>query len=87
MLHKDLYDLSLYLYSFSKMRRVKCCTKIFLEAFQAIYAFTSYEFPDIESINRRYVNCFLKAFARSACDRVKLNGDKKATKRRRLADR
>ena len=31
----DLYDLSLYLYTFFKHRNVKCCTKIFLQAFNA----------------------------------------------------
>ena len=39
MLHKDLYDLSLYLYSFSKMRRVKCCTKIYMTYRLLVFVF------------------------------------------------
>ena len=49
----DLYDLSLYCYAFFKSKSVKCCTKIFLEAFNEIHDF---------SINRRLCNCFFKAF-------------------------
>ena len=33
----ELYDLPLYIYTFFKNRKVKCCTKIFLQAFKFIY--------------------------------------------------
>ena len=53
----DLYDLSLYLYTFFKNRDVKCCT--FLQAFNEIYHFTGCQFPNKIRILRRYTNCFL----------------------------
>ena len=49
----DLLDLSLYYYSFFKLKDMKCCNKVFLQAFQMIYDYTDYEFENIRSINRR----------------------------------
>ena len=82
----DLYDLSLYLYTFFKNRDVKCCTKIFLQAFNEIYHFTGCQFPNKIRILRRYTNCFFKSFVKKACDKMNVFKDKRATKRRRLAE-
>ena len=56
----NLLDFSLYYYAFFKSRETKCCTKIFLEAFEYIHDYTGYAFPNIGRINRRFCNCFLK---------------------------
>ena len=53
-----LYDLALYFYSFFKLRLNKCCTKIFLQAFQLIYLSSGVELENIDSVIRRFVNCF-----------------------------
>ena len=52
----ELYDLSLYIYTFFKNRKVKCFTEIFLQAFKFIYECTGYTFENIDKILRRYVN-------------------------------
>ena len=80
----DLYDLSQYLYSFFKLRKNKCCTKIYLEAFQEIYRFTTCDYSNVNSICRRFVNCFFKAFTKKENDKIRAAKDKKAIKRRRL---
>ena len=82
----DLYDLSLYCYAFFKSKSVKCCTKIFLEAFNEIHDFTGYDFPNIVSINRRLCNCFFKAFVIKTSDQInrEKKKDQRGTKRRRV---
>ena len=45
----DLYDLSQYMYSFFKLRKNKCCTKIYLEAFHEIYQFTTCDYSNANS--------------------------------------
>ena len=67
----DLYDLSLYLYSFFKLRKDKYCTKIYLEAFKEIYSYTGYRVPNERSIIRRFINWFFKAFTTNANDKIK----------------
>ena len=66
-----LFDMSLYLYTFFKLRQQKCCTKIFLQAFEAIHVFTEYEFPNIKKINRRFLNTFFKIFCKTSTDNLK----------------
>ena len=46
----QLYDLSLYMYSFFKLKTDKCCANVFLNCFRGIYNFTNYAFPNIDSI-------------------------------------
>ena len=48
----DLFDLSLYYYSFFKSRNPKCCGKVFPEAYEEIYRSTDYMFGNITMINR-----------------------------------
>ena len=83
----DLYDLSLYYYSFFKLRSAKCCTKIFLEAFQEIQNFSGYSFPNQRRINRRFVNTFFKMFVNSTRDKIRAAKDRRDTKRRRISSR
>ena len=40
----ELFDLSLYFYSFFKSRKSKCCDKIFLQAYKVIYESSNYHF-------------------------------------------
>ena len=60
----DLFDLSMYYYSFFKSRKQKCCQKVFLEAYEEIYISTDYYFDNIEKNNRRLSNCYFKAFVK-----------------------
>ena len=83
----NLYDLSLYYYSFFKSKEVKCCTKIFLQAFEYIHDYTGYNYPNIEKINRRFCNTFFKAFVKNATDKISAEKktDQHQTKRRRIS--
>lgn len=80
----ELYDLSLYIYSFFKARSNKCCTKIFLQAYEFIYESTGYSLPNISSILKRFNNCFFKAYASSETDKIVAEKDKKQRIKRKL---
>ena len=82
-----LYDFSQYCYSFFKSRNPKCCTKIFLTAFNEIYVYSGYHFPEVSRIIRRLCNCFFKAFVKRATDDAKTQKDQRETKKRRLSSR
>ena len=82
---EDLYDLSLYYYAYFKSRNPKCCRKVFLEAYNEIYSATDYEFENIASINRRFSNCFFKAFVKKESSKIKSDERKKNMKKRKLA--
>ena len=73
----DLFDLSLYLYTFFKNRPKKCCSNVFLQAYKEIYMETEYEFSNPDNIFRRLNNCFMKAFAKNETDRIKGESEKK----------
>ena len=47
---QELFDLSQYLYCFFKLKKPKCCSKIFLQAYDLIHEASGYE---VESIYRR----------------------------------
>ena len=79
----DLYDLSLYLYCFFKMRKVKCCTKIFLQGFHYIYECSGCTFPNINNILKRFINCFFKGYATSETDKICADKAKENCKRKR----
>ena len=83
----ELYDLSQYLFSFFKTREKKCCSKLYLDAYQTIYDTTGVEFENISSILRRFNNCFFKAFAKDINDQEKRSKDDKKVKQRRLSSR
>ena len=51
----ELYDLSLYYYSFFKARTPKCCNKIFLQAYQLIYEASSCDYDNIKIINKETI--------------------------------
>ena len=67
----DLYDLSLYLYCFFKMRKVKFCTNIFLQGFQYIYECSGCTFLNIGHILKRFINCFFKGYATDETDKIR----------------
>ena len=54
----ELYEMSQYLVAFFQTREKKCCSKLFLEAYETI----QFKF---DNILRRFNNCFVKAFS---CD-------------------
>ena len=64
----ELFDLSLYMYSFFENRKKKCCSRVFVEAFKYIYDSTEYEFKNIDKFIRRFSNCFFKGFAKKESD-------------------
>ena len=80
----DLFDLCLYYYSFYVSRKQKSCQKIFLKAFEEIYMSTDYEFDNIEKINRRFANCFFKAFVKKESSAIKRDNQKKNKMKRKL---
>lgn len=79
----DLYDLSLYLYSFFKMRKRKCCIKIFLQGFQYIHDCSGWKFPNIDKILKRFINCFFKGYATDETDKIRVDKAKENCKRKR----
>ena len=83
----DLYDLSQYFFCYFKAEKQKCCNSVFLHALKLIYASSGYSFSNIEQIIRRFVNCFFKAFAKDATNKLKGENDKRRTKKRRLSSR
>ena len=84
---QNIYDISLYYYSFSKGRKQKCCSKIFLQAYGLIHNATDYCLPNVEKINRRFSNCFFKAFIKKESDTLfKLKKLKKDSLKKRKLD-
>ena len=80
----DLYDLSQYLYSFFTIRKPKCCSKIIFQSFQYIYESSGYEFPNVVSILKRFINCFFKGYAKDETDRIRADKCKNDRKKRKL---
>ena len=83
----ELYDLSQYSFAFFKTRVKKCCSKLFLDAYQMIYDTTNFEFDNISSRLRRFNNCVFKAFANNINDKLKRFKDDKKVKQRRISSR
>ena len=81
-----LYDYALYCYSFFKDRKVKCCTKVFIQGFEIIYNSTGYEWENISGINRRLTNCFFKAHAKCESEKIQMLKAEKNRKKRKLRD-
>ena len=80
----ELFDLSLYYYTFFKSRGAKCCDKIFLQGYRLNYESNSYELNNIESINRRFSNCFFKGFVKSESDKVSKAKNQNQLKKRKF---
>ena len=83
----ELYDLSQYFFAFFKTREKKCCSKLFLEAYETIYEVTHFKSDNIQSILRRFNNCFYKSFANDLNDKLKRFKDEKKMKQRRICSR
>ena len=43
--------------------------------------FTNYDFPNIDSILRRFTNCFFKAMAKQGSDKIRVEQDKRNTEK------
>ena len=80
----ELFDYSQYCYTFFKAREKKCCTKSFLQAFSIIHDATGLKHDNIESINRRLVNCFFKAHAKNESEKIKTAKKENNRKKRKL---
>ena len=83
---EELFDLSLYLYSYYKSKVDRSCVNKILVAFKKILEFTQYEIANSNSVLRRFANSFSKAFASKITDSVKTK-DTKATKKLRLTNK
>ena len=83
----DLYDLSQYFLAYFKKRNRKCCIKGFIMAFQMIYSMTGCVFPVIQSIIRRFVHWFFKAYVTKENEKIEIEKDARNTKRRRISSR
>ena len=80
----ELYDLALYMYTFFKNRKQKCCSKVFIQAFNEIYEAYGYHIDHIDRIIRRFCNTFFKGFSKQMSDKIRndkgLLNDKKKRK-------
>ena len=83
----ELYDLSQYFFAFFKTREKKCCSKLFLETYETIYEVTHFKFDNIQSILRRFNNCFYKSFANDLNDKLKCFKDENKIKQRCICSR
>ena len=52
-----------------------------------IYAMTEYNFPNIESIIRRYINCFFETYVNKENEKIVAEKDIRQTKKRRISSR
>ena len=84
---EELFDLSLYLYSYYKSTENKTCTTRLLKAFERIHDFTRYEITNYMSVLRRFANCFSKAFAIKRSDNIKGKEKLKNVKKLRLSNK
>ena len=71
--NEELFDLSLYLYSYYKSVEDKRCVNKIISAFHKILQFTQYEMDNSNSVLRRFANCFSKAFALKVTDKIKVD--------------
>ena len=58
----DLYDFIAAFVLFLQNTKTQCCSKIIFQAFQYIHESSGYEFPNVESILKRFINCFFKGY-------------------------
>ena len=79
-----MFELGLYLYSFYVKVDDKTCVNKLLRAFREIYEVTYYNFTNVDSILRRFVNCFSKGFAKKESDTLQASKQEKSIKRQRL---
>ena len=80
----ELYDLSLYLYTFFKNRQTKCCSRVFLQGITYIYESTGCQFQTIDSILKRFINSFCKGYCKDMTDQIKADKRNNDRKKRKL---
>ena len=84
---EELFDLSLYLYTYYKSLEDKSCSTRLLRAFERILEFTSYSIPAHNSVLRRFANCFGKAFSKKASQQLRIDNESKCIKKLRMSNR
>ena len=80
----SLYDLGLYLLTYYKHVQDKTCVNRILVAFKEIYVATHFDFPNPESVLKRFVNTFAKAFAKNETEKIAKEKKQNVVKRKRL---
>ena len=74
------------MYAVFKNRTQKCRSKIFLQSFQEIYELSGHQFTTVDSITKRYTNCFFKGLAKKESDQVTFDKAAQVSeKKRKLA--
>lgn len=68
----DLYDLSLYLYSYYSSISDRTCLNRVLSAFKYIYESSHCNFQNHASILRRFANTFSKGFVKKETEKIKI---------------
>ena len=79
-----LYDLGLYLLTYYKQVQDKTCVNRILVAFKEIYVAAHIDIPNSDSVLRRFVNTFTKAFARDETENIAKEKKQNVVKRKRL---
>ena len=82
-----VYDFAQYLLSFFKLSQRKCCTGYYKRAFNLIYTMTEYNFPNIDSIIRRFINCLFKSETKNENEKIRIEKDAQKIKKQRIASR
>ena len=80
----ELFELSCILYCYYKNVE-KTCVKHLLHAFGEIYECSQVSYPQANSILRRFVNCFAKAFSKQETAKLAEEKQKNNIKRTRLS--
>lgn len=88
---RDIFSLSLYYFAYFKSLREKNCATKLIKAFHEIYESSLLDIENINSVNRRFVNTFLKGEVNKISDKIKAEKNKKIrtsqVKLRRMTDK
>ena len=84
---EELFDLSLYLYTYYKSLEDKSCSTRLMRAFETILEFSSYSIPAHNSVLRRFANYFGKAFSKKASQQLRIDNESKCIKKLRMSNR
>ena len=79
-----LYDLGSYLLAYYKHVKDKTCVNRILIGFKEIYISTHIDIPNTDSVLRRFVNTFTKAFAKTGTENIANEKKQNVVKRKRL---
>ena len=79
-----LYDLGLYLLAYYKHVKDKTCVNRILIGFKEIHIATHIDIPNSDSVLRRFVNTFTRAFAKNETENIAKEKKQNVVKRKRL---